>query len=302
MRASGHPIDIARLDYRPPGFNPLDLEVFCVSDLRRRVRKEFFHATHRYTFHMLLCVARGECTHLVDFEPVACKSGTLLAIQPAQAHRFDADQQWDGWIALFRPEFLLSSNATAVDSESTLDSGPESLPRELQLREHELRVVAAAMEQMREDSRIAAPPDQVHALLRHQMCALLVRIAVLHDRQHAPSNSGRVALRRFRLFQRLVEKRFSQWHGVAEYASRIGCSEKSLTRASVAGSAVNAKDFITSRINLEAKRLLAHTVLPIAVIGEQLGFQDSTNFVKFFRRDVGVTPGQFRRRQMVGAA
>jgi AraC-like DNA-binding protein len=66
------------------------------------------------------------------------------------------------------------------------------------------------------------------------------------------------------------------------------------------GAGVNAKDFIASRINLEAKRLLAHTVLPIAAIGEQLGFQDPTNFVKFFRRAVGCTPGQFRRRQMIG--
>src|SRR6478672_6676789 len=96
MTANRHPADILRLDYRPPGSNPLDLEIFSVSDLRRRVGKEFFQATHRYGFHMLLCVARGECTHLVDFEPVACKPGSLLAIQPAQAHRFGSDQQWDG--------------------------------------------------------------------------------------------------------------------------------------------------------------------------------------------------------------
>jgi AraC-like DNA-binding protein len=67
----------------------------------------------------------------------------------------------------------------------------------------------------------------------------------------------------------------------------------------VEGAGVNAKSFIASRINLEAKRLLAHTVLPIAVIGEQLGFQEPTNFVKFFKREAGCTPGQFRRRQMI---
>jgi AraC-like DNA-binding protein len=36
------------------------------------------------------------------------------------------------------------------------------------------------------------------------------------------------------------------------------------------------------------------------VVGEQLGFQDPTNFVKFFRREVGCTPGQFWCRQMLG--
>jgi AraC-like DNA-binding protein len=300
MTANRHPAGILRLDYRPPGSNPLDLEIFSVSDLRRRVGKGFFQATHRYGFHMLLCVARGECTHLIDFEPVACKPGSLLAIQPAQAHRFGSDQRWDGWIILFRPEFLPPSNTTAPYSELRLASELESLPQSLWLQENELRVVTGTVGQMQKDSRIAAPSEQVHALLRHQMYTLLLRLAILHNRQQAPGNANCIALRRFKTFQRLVEKRFSRWHTVAEYASRLGCSEKSLTRAAMEGAGVKAKNFITSRINLEAKRLLAHTVLPIAVIGEQLGFQDPTNFVKFFRREIGCTPGQFRRRQVIG--
>ncbi len=56
-----------------------------------------------------------------------------------------------------------------------------------------------------------------------------------------------------------------------------------------------------ARINLEAKRLLAHTVLPVAVIGERLGFADPTNFGKFFVRTVGCSPGRFRRRQIANA-
>lgn len=279
MVNNGH--KLARLDYRPPGSSPLDMEIFSMSDLRQRVSKEFFRATHRYDFQMLLCVARGECTHAIDFERVACNTGSLLTIQPAQAHRFGSDQQWDGWMVLFKPEFLL---------------GLESLPQRLSLQEPEFRVVKDAMRQMQQDSRIAAPPERVHALLRHQMYALLLRLAVLHTQRQAPGHPHRVALRRFNGFQRLVEKRFPRWHSVAEYAARLGCSEKSLTRATMEAAGVHAKSFITSRINLEAKRLLAHTDLPIAVIGERLGFQEPTNFVKFFRRTVGRTPGRFRRQ------
>src|SRR5262249_29256836 len=104
MVNNGH--NITRLDYRPPGSNPLDLEIFSMSDLRQRVGKEFFQATHRYSFYLLLCVASGECTHVVDFEAVACHRGSLLSIEPAQTHRFGSDPSWDGWIVLFRPEFL----------------------------------------------------------------------------------------------------------------------------------------------------------------------------------------------------
>jgi len=37
--------------------------------------------------------------------------------------------------------------------------------------------------------------------------------------------------------------------------------------------------------------------LPVAAIGDQLGFAEATNFVKFFRRETGLTPGAFRAEQ-----
>lgn len=298
MRADRRSAAIARLEYRPTGPNTLDLEIFSASDLRRRVGKGFLQATHQYGFHMLLCVTSGKCTHVVDFEPVICGPGSLLAIQPAQVHRFDSDRQWDGWIALFQAQFLPPSNR--AEGERGPVSALASLPRPLPLHEHELRSVTGAMEQMRRDSRLAAPREEAHALLHHQMCALLLRLAMLHDRREAPEHVRRGASRRFKSFQRLVERRFLEWHGVAEYASRLGCSEKSLTRATIEQAGVNAKRFVTARINLEAKRLLAHTELPVAVIAERLGFPDPTHFVKFFKREVGYTPGEFRRRQSIG--
>lgn len=234
---------------------------------------------------------------MIDFKLIACKPGSLLAASPAQAHRFGFEKGWDGWVVLFRQEFLLSSQATAPVTGLRLSAGLQRMPEHLCLRQHERRVVMGAIMQMRKDCRIEAPPDQLHALLRHQLYALLLRLTVLHDRQQALENTTSNGLQRFRNFQRLVERSFWKWHRVAKYADLLGCSEKSLTRAAMEVAGVKAKAFITSRINLEAKRLLAHTALSIALIGERLGFQDPTNFVKFFKREVGCTPGEFRRRQ-----
>jgi AraC-like DNA-binding protein len=47
---------------------------------------------------------------------------------------------------------------------------------------------------------------------------------------------------------------------------------------------------------VEAKRLLAHTALPTAVIADRIGFDEATNFIKFFRREVGCSPGEVRRK------
>ncbi len=49
------------------------------------------------------------------------------------------------------------------------------------------------------------------------------------------------------------------------------------------------------RVALEARRLLAHTDLTVAAVGRRLGFEETTNFVKFFVRRTGTTPGTFRQ-------
>jgi AraC-like DNA-binding protein len=291
--------DIQRLGYRPQSPYQLDLEVFSVADLRHRV-KEQLQITHRYEFHTLVCVTQGVCTQIVDFKPIACELGSLLVLQPGQVHNYGQDEDWDGWNVLFRPEFVLPSSATPRDLKLTVEW--ERLPEHLVLDGHELRKVTDSIQQMREDTLIDAPLEDVHVLLRHQLHALLTRLSILHGRQQAQEPLISPASQRFKRFQQLVDERFAQWHQVADYASQIGCTEKSLARAVTAATGMTAKAFIAARINLEAKRLLVHTDLPVATIAEKLGFEEATNFSKFFKREVSCTPAEFRRRQRIGAA
>lgn len=152
---------------------------------------------------------------------------------------------------------------------------------------------------MNEDSRIEAPPEDIHALLRYQLYALVTWLSVIHaQRRIRDEILHSHALLRFTHFQKLVEEHFAEWSHVSEYAIHLGCTERSLTRATTATIGVSAKSFISTRITLEAKRLLVHTDFPIYVIAEKLGFEEATHFSKFFKRETGFTPAEFRRRQV----
>lgn len=280
QRARNRDSVLARLDYEPTDPYSLDLEIFSVLTLRKRLGKQL-QLPHRYTFGMLVCVTSSACTQLVDFKSVRCKAGSVLVLRPGQAHRFGNDQGWDGWILLFRPEFIPTSQ----------------MPEHIALRDPVYRVVVDAILRMREDAEIAAPAAEVNALLRQQFYALLLRLSIAQGRTDPESDVTSNSVQRFKAFQQLVETRFAPWHQVAQYANRLGCSEKSLTRAALQVAGVTAKAAIAARINLEAKRLLAHSTMPVTLIGEHLGFDDPTNFVKFFKRETACTPGEFRRRQ-----
>ena len=288
-------VDIQHLGYRPRAPYRLDLEIFTMADLRRRGSQEKVRTTHRYEFHTLIFVTQGECTQVVDFRSIACVPGSLLVLRPGQAHNYGRDEDWDGWNVLFRPEFVLPSSTMPRDLKPAVDL--DRLPERIVLSGDEQRTVMESIQQMREDTLINAPIDEVHALVRHQLYALLARLSILQGQRQPREPVIPPALQRFKRFQELVEERFAQWHQVADYASQLGYTEKSLARAVTTSMGMTAKAFIAARIVLEAKRLLVHTDLPVTTIAEKLGFGEPTNFSKFFRREVDCTPAEFRRRQ-----
>jgi AraC-like DNA-binding protein len=286
--------DIPRMGYRPRTPYVLDLDVFTMGELRRRSSPQKVRTAHRYEFHTIVCVTQGTCTQVVDFRPVPCAPGSVLALRPGQVHNFGAGDGWDGWIVLFRPEFV-SPAAAPGDAKLGTDLG--RLPEQVVLAADELRTVDGAITQMRDDTQLDGPLDVLHALLRHQLHALLTRLGLLHARQHPQQHAMSPPLERFRRFQELVDERFAQWHQVKDYAGQLSYTEKSLARAVIASAGTTAKAFIAARITLEAKRLLAHTDQPVATIADRLGFDEPTNFSKFFKREAGCTPAEFRQRQ-----
>lgn len=307
MSAMAQPT-VERLTYSPGSPYPYDLEVFRLSDLKRRSTVQAMRRTYCYEFYMLICVTEGQCTHFVDFEPVECIAGTLLTLRPGQAHNFGSEEGWDGWIVLLRPEFLLSAEAEIAP---VLDR----LPGSICLDPAELKRAMQDIQCIHDDARLGLPkrPEEqsgaeagdvsasclsveVHVLLRYRFYALLTWLTVLHGQRQEPASQQSGMLLRFRQFQELVDEHFSQWSQVGDYASYLGCTEKSLTRATLAAQGISAKAYLSKRIVLEAKRLLTHTDLPIGALSERLGFGEVDRFCKFFKRETSFTPKDFRKR------
>jgi len=56
-----------------------------------------------------------------------------------------------------------------------------------------------------------------------------------------------------------------------------------------------AKQLIDLETVLEAKRKLAVEDILIQTLAYELGFEEVTNFVKYFKRHTGLTPSQFKK-------
>lgn len=287
------------VEYAPPAHYAHDVEVYPVAELRRRARRFDALGIERVDFHCLIHVTSGRYRQMVDFETFDCAPGSVLTIQPGQVHRFGKLEGWTGWLLIFRSEAVQSRIANVSPGELEVFRQLAEMPTHLATAGAAHRAVTGAFEQMAEDARLAAPAPLVNALLRRQLEALLARLQLARPGAAVERALDPVVLQRYRRYKSTVEREYRRWHGVGRYASHLGCTEKTLGRATRAVVDMSAKALLVDRIVLEAKRLLAHSASPVAAIAADLGFDEATNFVKFFRRETGVTPGGFRARHGV---
>jgi AraC-like DNA-binding protein len=78
------------------------------------------------------------------------------------------------------------------------------------------------------------------------------------------------------------------------YAKRMCITHKRLNQATTMVLGKTPKEIIDNRILLAAKPLLAHTSENVKEIAFDLGFEEPTNFIKYFRKHNKYTPIEFR--------
>lgn len=134
---------------------------------------------------------------------------------------------------------------------------------------------------------------------RLAMRALLALIAVEIGRFAASrARSGSITLSladaTVEALQRLVEDNFRQQRQIGFYAGVLAMTADRLNDHVKRAAGVTAGHLIRQRVLTEAKRELVFTSRAIHDIAYDLGFTDPSHFARFFRKQTGMTPHDFR--------
>ncbi|MGV9452077.1 AraC family transcriptional regulator [Streptomyces sp. NPDC003635] len=243
---------------------------------------------HRIEFHVVMLFDEGPVRHMIDFTEYEAGVGDLLWIRPGQIHRFSPTSEYRGTVLTMQPGFLPRQTVEATGLYRY------DLPPLLHPDAPHLTALRTSLAQLRREYEDTTTlPLSLHtAVLRHSLSAFLLRLA--HLAASSQDAARRDAGSTFTLFRDAVERGFATNHSVSAYADQLGYSRRTLVRAVRAATGETPKGFIDKRVVLEAKRLLAHTDLPIGRVGAAVGFPDAANFSKFFQQHTDVTPAVFR--------
>ncbi|MFK4104584.1 helix-turn-helix domain-containing protein [Streptomyces sp. NPDC019531] len=243
---------------------------------------------HRIDFHVVMLFDGGPVRHMIDFAEYEATAGDLVWIRPGQVHRFSPTSEYRGSVLTMQPGFLPRATVEATELYRY------DLPPLLRPSGPQLAGLTSSLAQLRREYEDTSTlPLSLHtAVLRHSLTAFLLRLS------HLAASSAEAERRQsdttFTLFRDAVEKGFATNHSVSAYADALGYSRRTLVRAVRAATGETPKGFIDKRVVLEAKRLLAHTDMPIGRVGAAVGFPDAANFSKFFQQHTEMTPAAFR--------
>ncbi|KJZ11513.1 hypothetical protein TW85_16940 [Marinomonas sp. S3726] len=245
---------------------------------------------HRVDFHCLLYIEKGHCQHFIDFNHYPLDAHTCVFINRHQVHAFDLNSRPEGKLLLITEDFIekartnirthlfapmhyFQASSPVIKLDADVKQSFEALLGEL-LKEHK--------------------EDKCDPLML-QLLFSSILLKLDKHRDHGVSNllSAR-QVEQFSEFMGLLTRHCRTIKSAAEYANMMSMSYKSLNLLCKLVAKKTTKHLIDEEVILQAKRELAISQCQIQILAFELGFDELSNFVKYFKKHTGFTPAKFR--------
>lgn len=250
-----------------------------VAEFDNNKRQTQAHKHNGYLELVLLTKTSG--THTIDGREYPVRTPCLLIIQHDNVHHWNLTTRVEGYVLLLKKTFIehcldleimhLIHKITALDIIYLQESYP---------LQDIFRILSS------EDNRICQ-----EGLLR------VILSKSLESKQKILSPTS-LSLDLYKRFNELLSNGNSVINSVAHYALLLNTTPQNLNSICKKHTNCTASRLIAEQILKEAKRLLIYTENTIAEIGYSLGFTDKSNFTKFFKRHLLMTPQEFKNGRL----
>ncbi|WP_028865719.1 AraC family transcriptional regulator [Psychromonas aquimarina] len=284
--------EVPKVEFRFPSVGNPGLEVLELADLYRR-QLQYKHdpsKPHRVKFHCLIYITQGEGAHFIDFNEHQYQAGSFIFVNKNQIHAYDFVNRPQGKVMLvteefidsihanirlpfFTPMHLVSSYLPVLILTPSLQESCEALMHEINKEQNNLNCN--------------------NLLVQLLFSTLLLKLTRERGTDHFKHLSESRA-QKFAQFLLLIEQHYTVTREASVYADMMHITYKSLNQICKLASNQTAKQLIDAHLILQAKRKLIVDSYQVQQLAYQLGFDEVTNFVKYFKRHTLLTPSQFK--------
>jgi len=268
------------------------IEIITLEELISR-KNNLNHSSekaHQIEFYQIVFYTDGVTEHLVDFIWHKVKKNTLVYLSKGQVNAFKFTDQVKGYVILFTEEYLKKHLKDIPDDviislfTSHLFSPKLQIPKESNFSAYIL-LFYKEFYSLNENYNKGNIINSLYSII-------FSKIEELKKSQiHYLKESDKLI--QFLDFQKFLKKDYCISRNADYYAGKMNITYKHLN--SICKDVVNttAKQFIDEFIILEAKRNLINSNIKSTELAYLLGFEESTNFTKYFKKHTGLTPNTF---------
>lgn len=264
--------------------------VHCESIAARSRLHNWQITPHRHNgLFQVLFLAGGSALVRNDDTHSDMAAGQVMLVPQMCVHGFRFEQDAVGYVVTFAYPLIRKLAREAGDSLAALAS-----PCILSLADDaESDYMKAAFQALDTEYRGNALHRslQVEALLSVILIWLGRRSAQPAHEEHAKTSRGS---EHFQNFCQLIEENYMTHKPLSWHAHRLGITAAHLNALCRQAVGKSALELIHERMILEAKRNLVYTSMTISVVSYTIGFADPAYFTRFFKRQVGMSPKEFR--------
>ncbi len=275
-----------------PGL-PHEFEILDINEVLQSSKKALT-TTHRTEFYQIIWFKEGNPIHLVDFKPLVIQPNSILFLHKDVVQQFDSNKHYTGKIILFTDSFFCKTQAdTRFLKNCFLFNNLFNIPL-IQI-DRQVEVFELILQQMETELQQSKDSRQAE-LLQNLLHNFLLQAERFSRLQYPFEPQKGNEYDSVMLFKDLLEDNYKSQKQVSFYTKSLFITEKRLNQATSKLLGKTPKEFIHDRVMLEAKRILVYTTLSIKEIGYDLGFEEPTNFIKYFKKHALTTPSEFREQ------
>lgn len=273
---------------------PGDVDVLHIESLQSRSRlyRWEIDAHMHQGLSQVLWLETGAATVELDGQQQGCDGPAAIVIPPGVVHAFRFAPESVGHVLTLSTRALIEGESQATAQALGTSMAEAKI---LHFSVGDGRRLGALFSQLADEfAALGARGSPVPVWLAR---ALIWRLAQAHVRQTRAQGigaGGQQAL--FTRLLALIESHYTEHWPVSRYAGRLGLSSERLNRLVRSETGRGALDLVHERVAREACRRLMYVAAPISRVAFDLGFEDPAYFCRFFKRRVGASPREFRRR------
>jgi len=268
-----------------------DVRHFWMDDLNSLLQHfPILEDPHKQHFFMMLFIddAKGEVS--IDNQKINLDGSKVIVIKPRSISSIYINSKAKGKIICFTDDFFsLRYNNNVLNQFSFLYNASKSFVR---LNEKEKNKWVYLLEIFFQEFKFQK--RETVKILRSYLNIFLFELERLSNPQgYVPDST--MKQQKVREFEKLIDLHFKFKKMPSAYADLLNISPNYLNKICKEISNCTAGDLIRKRIILEAQRLLHYTNHSVNEIADQLGFESTSYFVTFFKKQINNTPEQFRK-------